>query len=53
MLGTKTQKFPSTDDLFANDKAAMLCGRSLNTLNPHPDGINLKHFNSGLEISNC
>lgn len=53
ILDTKTQKSPSSDDLSANDKAAMSWGRSLNPLNPHPGEMNLEHFNSGLEISNC
>lgn len=36
ILQTKKQKLPSSNDLFAKDKAAMLF-RRLNTLNPYPD----------------
>ena len=51
-LVTEKQKLPSSDYLLVNGKAAMIVRRRLNTLNPHPDEITLKHFNFGFEIAN-
>lgn len=53
ILETEKQKLPSSDYLFANDKIAMIFRKRLNTLNPLPDEITLKHFYFEFEITNC
>lgn len=53
ILETEKQKLPSSNDLFTSDKTAMFFRRRLETLNPHPNEINWKPFNFGLDIPNC